>query len=100
MQKADWSSIGDNNKTTCMALPGRPRSPEGGGEQRVVWSCFSKMFHVSDKGDKGSSVRENGWVHLKLHITRRSISFVLEKSSGHTVLQPQLLQLTISSTKS
>ena len=36
-----------------------------------------KYFHVSDEGDKGSSVRENGWLRLRLRITRGSVFFLL-----------------------
>lgn len=81
-----------------MALPRRRRSLGKAENRGLCGPACQKYFHVSDKVDKGSSVRENGWVHLKLHITRGSISFVLEKSFCHTVLQtlqPQLLQLTM-----
>lgn len=82
MQKAGWSSIGDTNMTTRMALPRRLRSQGVAENRELCGPALQKYFHVSDK-DLPSSVRENGWVHLKLHIVRESSSFVLEKSLSH-----------------
>lgn len=62
-----------------MALPRRPRSQGEAKNRELCGPARQKYFHVSDKRDKGSSVRENVWVHLKLHITRGSIPFVLGK---------------------
>lgn len=63
-----------------------------------------KYFHVSDQGDKGSSVRENGWLRLRLRITRGSVFvFCVREVLSHTVSQtnqPQMLQRTRSCTES
>lgn len=64
MKKAGWSSIGDNNMTTRMALPRRLRSQGETENRELCGPAPQKYVHVSDK-DLPSSVRENGRVHLK-----------------------------------
>lgn len=62
MQRAGWSSTGDNNMTTLMPLPRRPGKKGRAGELKLCGPSHQKYFHVSDDGDKSSSLCENGWI--------------------------------------
>lgn len=73
--------------TTHMALPRRCRSLGKAENRGLCGPARQKNVLMSDKVDKGSSVRENGWVCVKPHITRESASFVFEESFYRTVRQ-------------
>ncbi|KAI9530967.1 hypothetical protein NQZ68_000458 [Dissostichus eleginoides] len=49
MKKAGWSSIGDNNMTTRMALPRRLRSQGEAENRELCGPALQKYVHVSDK---------------------------------------------------
>lgn len=76
MQRAGWSTTGDNNMTTRVALPRRPRSKREAENRELCGPARQKYFHLSDGEDKGTSAHESGHMHLKLHITRGSVPFM------------------------
>lgn len=70
-----------------MPLPRRCRSLGKAQNRGLCGPARQKNVLMSDKVDKGSSVRENGWVRVKPHITGESISFVSEESVYRAVRQ-------------